>query len=59
MMQNMVQKVKKAKKAKKLYNDESYKDEGVMTITFSECVENQIGMEQIGENVKLDFRMMI
>ena len=55
MMQNVVQKVKKAKKAKKLYNDESYKDEGVMTMTFSECVENQIGMEQIGEKCEVGF----
>ena len=41
--------------SKKAYNDESYKDEGVMTMTFSECVENQIGMEQIGERSERGF----
>lgn len=46
---------KVVKKAKKLYNDESYKDEGVMTMTFSECVENQIGMEQIGDKCDSGF----
>ena len=41
--------------SKKAYNHESYKDEGVMTMTFSECVENQIGMEQIGERSERGF----
>lgn len=41
--------------SKKAYNHESYKDEGVMTMTFSECVENQIGMEQIGEKSERGF----
>ena len=40
---------KKKKNERKKYNDESYKDNGVMTMTFSEVVENQTGMEMIGE----------
>lgn len=47
--------VKKVRKARKLYNDESYKDKGVMTMTFSECVENQIVMEQIGDKCDSGF----
>ena len=43
------------RKARKLYNDESYRDKGVMTMTFSECVENQIGMEQIGDKCDSGF----
>lgn len=41
--------------SRKKYNDEKYKDEGVMTMTFSECVENQIGMEMIGEKSQNGF----
>ena len=41
--------------SRKAYNHESYKDKGVMTMTFSECVENQIGMEQIGEKSERGF----
>ena len=37
------------------YNDPLYKNEGVMTITFSECVENQIGMEMIGKKCQNGF----
>lgn len=42
----------KSKKVKKLFNE--YED-SVMTITFSECVENQVGMEQIGQKCKRGF----
>ena len=41
--------------SRKAYNHESYKDQGVMTMTFSECVENQIGMEQIGKKSERGF----
>lgn len=48
-------KSKKSKKVKLKYNE--YKDGDVMTMTFSECVENQIGMEQIGNKSKSGFSL--
>ena len=47
-------KKKKNKKIKKLYNEYL---SSVMTITFSECVENQLGMEQIGTICKNGFNL--
>lgn len=52
--EKIIKKVKKkrTKKVKKLFHEY---DLSVMTITFSECVENQVGMEQIGQKCQRGF----